>query len=276
MQIFAIQLLLASVAIATPPESCTYKILSTPDFCQTDKLGKFHDNGKNFCGPAAVSNSFVWLAENGFPNLFDKVSNSKQGQISLINTLADREWMKTVSKDGTGPRDLMSGIKKYVEAKGYEPDRLDCQGWRPVGGSFSSKSPTVSLDWLREAIADPRGAAWINIGWYQHGKVKDELVRAGGHWMTLVGYGVNAKGDRDPSAFVAYDPAPRSGKGVVAHYFHVQECIAGSLVGDEKGLPRSAVGHHKIVDGIVPKSKMDVVIIDAAVILTLKPSIAAK
>jgi hypothetical protein len=87
---------------------------------------------------------------------------------------------------------------------------------------------------------------------------------------------VNANGDRDPSAFVAYDPAPRSGKGVVAHYFHVQEILTSKLTGDEKGLPRSAGGQYKIADGIIPKKGMDVVIIDAAVILTLKPSIAAK
>jgi hypothetical protein len=260
----------ASIAAASPPDVCTFKVATTPDFCQTDKEGKFHDNGKNFCGPTAVCNSFVWLADHGFPNLLDKTGGLKNGQIALIHLLANEEQMDTVSKDGTGPRKLMIGIKRYVESKGYEPSRLKCQGWRPLAKPFSSEQSTVSLDWLREGIADPCGAAWINIGWYQRGEEPQTWVRKGGHWMTIAGYGVNENGDNDPVAFVAYDPAPRSGKGNVAHYFHVEEIQSGKLMGEEKGLPRDAAGNYKIIDGIVPKKGMDAVIIDSAVVLILK------
>ena len=51
--------------------------LDTPDLMQTDPDGRLPDGGKKYCAPVAVSNSFMWLAENGFENLAPKLRDRK-------------------------------------------------------------------------------------------------------------------------------------------------------------------------------------------------------
>ena len=44
---------------ATTAAEPATKSESTPDFCQTEKAGNFHNGGREFCGPVAMSNSLI-------------------------------------------------------------------------------------------------------------------------------------------------------------------------------------------------------------------------
>ncbi|MEI9997798.1 MAG: hypothetical protein WDO13_00775 [Verrucomicrobiota bacterium] len=66
-----------------------------------------------------------------------------------------------------------------------------------------------SLDWLKEGIQNPRGAVWLNVGWYIRGD-GDNWKRKGGHWVTLVGFGAANPGDAaDSDLILIHNPATR-------------------------------------------------------------------
>src|SRR5262245_52175601 len=104
--------LMFAATTAETPAVCTAKISAMPDFCQVDEDGHFDNGGKVFCGPVAVSNSLVWLSQNGFPKLLPpvekkgdlgngngsadsdhKIDSQKAAQIELIRTLGSPDFM---------------------------------------------------------------------------------------------------------------------------------------------------------------------------------------
>ena len=67
-----------------------------PDFTQTDVKGKSFGNGQQFCAPAAVSNSLIWL---GARNIDQK---------ALVTLLASAGYMDTDLNIGYDPDALAS------------------------------------------------------------------------------------------------------------------------------------------------------------------------
>lgn len=245
-----------------------------PDFCQTDKEGRFYDGGRKFCGPVAASNSIMWLAQRGYPQLIDRNESDKAVQIELIRTLGSPSHMKTEGNDGTGPLRFMQGLHAYVTDRGGKIERLEYQGWVPVPREFNPTRSRPTLDWMCRAVELPGGMACINVGWYTHDEATDTYTRHGGHWMTVVGGGVDQDGNQDDSILLLHDPAPRSGKGKVTHYSRVEELTDGKLVGTKRGLPNQAKDLFVIRNGIinkqVVKGKSTHPIIDGAVVMVLE------
>ena len=66
-------MILALSPVFAQPAAYLDKVYSTPDLTQTDPRGSFADGGENFCAPVAVSNSFVWLSNNGYPKLLPSI-----------------------------------------------------------------------------------------------------------------------------------------------------------------------------------------------------------
>jgi hypothetical protein len=281
-------LLLVATAAETPAV-CTAKIAATPDFCQTDKAGKFDRGGSVFCGPVAVSNSLVWLSQNGFPKLLppaevaqdstngngsvngdDKLAANKAAQIELIRTLGSAGFMETEGRDGTSATRLMRGLHKYVVEHGYQIDHLEYRGWSNVNKKLKPSDEKPSLDWMKQYISQPGGAAWINIGWFQYDDAMKTYQRSGGHWITLVGYGITAEGQADDSVLIVHDPAPRSGPGLVTQHMRVAEIAEGKLVHNANKLTAAAAGRHQVKDGFVIKKNNDAAVLDGVVVAVVK------
>jgi hypothetical protein len=225
------------------------KSAGAPDFCQADKEGRFYNGGRKFCGPVAMSNSLMWLAQNGYPRLIDGKEPEKGTQIELIRILGSPAYMGTEGRDGTGAQRLMRGAEKYVAERGQRFAAFEYRGWSTVPKQQKPTDDRPTLEWVAEALASPRGGACVNVGWYTHDAAADTYTRRGGHWMTATAAG--ADGDRP--TIDLHDPASRSGKGKVTHHARLKRLTSGTLTGDRKGLPTTAAGLFVIGDGIVPK-----------------------
>jgi hypothetical protein len=266
--LFAIGLIISSAVPAVAQTAD--KDEATPDFCQTDKEGHFDDGGRKFCGPVAVSNSLMCLAQNGFPRLIEDKEPPKQAQIELIRTLGSAGYMATEGADGTGTQHLMQGAAKYVTEHGYQFAKLEYRGWRTASKELKPTQERPSLKWVSEAVANPRGAACVNIGWYTHDAATDTYTRHGGHWMTATG----ASPEPNDSLITLHDPAPRSGAGKVTHHAHVELLTSGTLTGTSDHKSTNAAGLFVIRDGIVfkqvVKGEKTYPIIDGIVVMVLR------
>jgi len=269
-------------------EAHTEKVTGTPHFYQGDPRGQFAGDGSNYCCPTAVSDSLVYLSEHGFPRLLPGGNEDREeAQIALINKLASPESMKTNPSTGTDAGEACLGIRRYVEGAGYVCKTLEYRGWRPMPKSAASYAggTAASLEWIKEATANPHGAAWVNIGWYVRGSASGEWKRVGGHWLAVVGYGVDGEGNEDPGILLVDNPAKRPARSerrrngdsageptdeeLASDVMTTQEIRQGRLVGNYAGLPRSAAGMYVVSgDGVSKSTKLDA-ILDGAVVLVV-------
>lgn len=249
--------LLATAAAAQ--DAHRSKASSTPDFMQTDREGGFAGSGSQYCAPTAVSNSLMWLAANGYEEL-RPAGNQKRSQIALIRTLGGGDYMKTSPSAGTDVAQLLNGVEAYVTEAGYGISELSYQGWRPVPGDYlAGKFP--DLDAIRTAIADDTSAVWLNVGWYSWDEEREEYVRNGGHWVTVVGY--------DGDDLLIHDPSPAAGSAKRTQTITLEELSEGRLTGRTPNLPRSAAGYYE-VGGEMAVASGKTCILDGAVFLTLE------
>lgn len=226
------------------------KIYTTPDYLQTDPdYGGLPGDppGAMYCGPVSVSNSLMWLDNNGFDNLVaPDTTDRKRDQFDLIVELGSATYMDTSLDSGTGVYNLTWGVNDYISDKGYQYVRLGYQGWRYHPSEFSTGVDVPDLDWVKLGIRG-YGSVWLNVGWYTHDAQSDEYTRIGGHWVTLVGYGHDGSKD-DPDYLIIHDP----GSNAFANEYALPERInSGTLNGNKSGLPRSAAGFHKLMGGIL-------------------------
>ncbi len=260
------------------PAAYLDKVNATPDLTQTDPRGKFAENGTNYCAPVAVSNSFVWLAEHGYPKLLpdcvdisqtNKQNNFLGRQIDLAKILSSPDFMNTKADEGTYVDSVLLGIKKYILKQGYSIKQLSYQGFRSNLSEFDIgiRSPRLAL--LKQGIVGKSGV-WLNIGWYQHKSESGTYVRVGGHWVTLVGYALEKEGKPAKTRLIVHNPSPRAGS-TFHNDFIVLVPIQGVLVSRRGllGFPRPAWGFYKIVGDLSPIPGTDTAILESAVILEL-------
>ena len=88
------------------PTVYTEKVDSTADMTQTDPAARLPNGGRAHCGPVSVSNSLMWLAENGFDKLVTSLPDRRKAQFELARTLGSKKYMNTNLKTGTGPLKL--------------------------------------------------------------------------------------------------------------------------------------------------------------------------
>lgn len=248
--------------------------LDTPDLTQTDPRGDFAQNGINYCAPAAVSNSFAWLSNHGYPKLLPELRNSRKNdyvsrQILLTKILSSPTYMNTKGDEGTYVNDVLLGIRKYILDQGYSVKQLTYQGFRSNLPEFDIGIRAPRIELLRQGLTGHSGV-WLNIGWYKFNSSSQTYVRQGGHWVTLVGYGKDKKGNLDNNIFVIHNPSPRAGMLFHNDYIALQP-LKGVLVSRRglMGFPRPAWGFYKIVGDISPVPGSDTVILESAVILDL-------
>ena len=174
-----------SGAISAQPLS---KERATPAFYQRDKGAGFANQGREYCAPTSISNGLLYLAQaRGMARLVD--GSGHDAQVRLIKELAS--LMATDPKIGTSPDKILTGLRKYVAAKGFQFRTLELSSWRSV--TKANKSFKVgskpNLSWITRAVEDPDSVVVFNVGWYDWKDDQEVYFRKGGHWITVVGAG---------------------------------------------------------------------------------------
>lgn len=221
-----------------------------PDFTQTNVRGESFGNGQQFCAPAAVSNSLVWLHKKSVD------------QRRLVESLASPDYMNTDLKIGTGTSELLRGVDRYVRGQFGRYRTLSYQGWRKHPAGYSSGVKIPQTGFMYRGVSR-KSASWINVGWYKTDKKSKEYRRVGGHWVTLVGF------DADKNLVILHDPAPRAGQSKAAEYVSLRQLTGGRLTGNKAGLPTNAKGYYQLGRGMHLNSRADTAIIDGVVLLEL-------
>lgn len=221
-----------------------------PDFTQTDVRGAEFGNGQQFCAPAAVSNSLIWL------------SGARSDQKHLVALLASADYMNTDLRIGTGSSELLRGVDRYVAEHFGDYRTLSYQGWRRHPAQYSTGIKVPELRFILRG-ATMRSAAWINVGWYRVNTSTREYERVGGHWVTLTGF------DLDNNRLIFHDPAPRAGKTKAGEQVSFRALTGGRLTGKKYGLPVDARDYLQLGHGMHMHSRADTAIIDGVVLLEL-------
>lgn len=218
-----------------------------PDLLQTLNAAGFAGDGQQFCGPVAVSNSLVWLEGN----------KDESYQIDLVHKLSSPTYMNTSTINGTDIFGVTQGVHKYAMERWGKYKTLEYSGWSKSPAQFRSNLKKPTLDWMTSTL-HRKGAVWLNIGWYNQEGIN--YRRAGGHWVTLVGY--------EQGKLVIHDPAPRSGKIFSNQFISLSPLSGGQLIRGTRST--SARDHFVIADGMTISSKGKLGIIDGAVIFELE------
>ena len=232
-----------------------------PDLTQTDPKGKFAGNGKNFCGPVAVSNSL--MAFFGEDLRWEEVTH-----YDVVNQLASMPYMNTHLEKGTNVRQLMRGVERYLGERGEKNYYLKFQGWRRHESRHRTGANNPSLVWIKRLLAGG-GAVWINVGWYAKTEEEGEFRRLGGHWVTAVGYGQDAEGTPDASYLLIHDPAPRAGVAPGRQFVKMSRMNSGVLTGVMRNLPRPAKYLYRMEGEMKLRRGAHIALMDGAVGLRL-------
>lgn len=241
------------------------KLHGTPDLLQTDPAASLPGGGRQYCAPVAVSNSLMWLGANGYPQLVPLLPG-REAQYAVARILGSSGYMDTDLDHGTGVSGLLRGVRRYLDERDVGYRRLAYQGWRVHQRSHATGVAVPDLAWVKAGIHGA-GAVWLNVGWYRHDDATGDYERIGGHWITLVGYGVDAEGRRDDGVLIVHDPGSRGLR--TAHHVRCARIARGRLTGRMRNLPRDAAGFHRLAQGLPVPRAADCAILDGAVVLTL-------
>lgn len=179
-------------------------------------------------------------------------NKDEQYQINLVHKLSSPEYMNTNTVNGTSAFEVTQGVHKYATERWGRYKQLEYSGWRKVPSQFRSQLEKPTIHWMTQSL-HRKGAVWINLGWYNHdGR---NYQRAGGHWVTLVGY--------EQGKLVIHDPSSRSGKTFSNQFVSIRLLHGGQLIHDSR--KTQATNHFAIVDGIKFSPKGNIAIIDGVV-----------
>lgn len=275
------------------PSYYVKKVASTPDLTQTEHDARLPGRGKHYCVPVAVSNSFIWLVKNGYPRLAPMGRSKLEVQAKIAGLLGSRKYMASDPEEGTSMRGLLVGVQRYIRDRGYEYERLEYQGDTTHDREFWTGVSVPELDWIKAGLLGP-SAVWLEVQLCKYrSKTNTYYYTAQGHVMTLVGYGIDKKGRRDPNVLIVHDSWGARPK----HTFYRVEQIKsgwlskeaewvewdrlhrprtgrrGRLVINGKVIDadRSAAGYLKLADGPGTTRGSYAILIDGAVVLQMKP-----
>lgn len=249
------------------------KVDQIPDIKQTVKGFGFPEKGLAFCAPVVVLDSFIWLSQNGYPKILGEGSG-KGDDLTIVACRKLAELMETCPGPGTTTEQFIQGVKHYIEkCTPYRIASLKYEGWNRHSKEFDNGDSVPSLTWIKEGIRGNR-CEWINIGWYKIDPVTKRMERQEGHWVTLVGYGVDLSGVAEPNTLIVRDPSPVLSQDPRKIFITVEPLIDGKLIGPHDGLPRDAKNYLfiKSMGTGVDSSGNRKGIIDGAIVLDLFPA----
>lgn len=241
------------------------RMLSTPDFTKTHP--QVPNKGAGYCGPAAVSNSLLWLVENGRLNkILSKTDNTPLKQWELVVLLGSNQYMRTETEGGTGASQLVEGLDRFLSTHLKSKYQIAYRGITSVPPSFTSgrqyEQPTLAD--LRAGLKN-NAVAWINAGWYRLNSKSKEYVRIGSSWMTVVGL----KEEKGRVKVLLHDPNPRAGEKFSNEEVVLQKLSSGKLVLNGGAISINGDGFFQLAQGMHVKEDASVAILDGIVTLDL-------
>ncbi len=230
-----------------------------PDFCQGDsRHGELPRSGASYCGPAALSNTLMWLDENGFPKLVKDAPDPGRKQFDLIRTLGTGRYLKTDPVAGTAPKNLAYGIEQFVKDAGYDV-KVETMNWR---SKVRRIGRVMDRAWVVRALREGRHVL-LNIGWCLD--KGDHYYRAGGHFVTIA----EVKGPAEAPVFLVHDPARRDGLAKRSVECRFVPLPAGRRLKLKSGASTSLKGFYEL-RGVTVKQGHDLAIIDGALVFSLR------
>ncbi len=238
-----------------------------PDFSQTDPALKLPGGGTHYCVPVATANALVWYAtERGYSDLLPvKGINLTEKVAAVARQLGEKKYMSTAPKGGTSHVRFMHGLSGYIKDAGYS-SKITYRGrWNMPKKYGRIKVGAPSIDDIQEKFS-AGSAVFLSLGYYKEGDRAGELKRVGGHFVTVVGYGVDKNGSVDRDMVVLHDPGDRS-DDVTKRYLRLEEIRRGRFI-NRNGDEYDASEHLKVTDGMPLRSGL-IAVIDAVIALDL-------
>jgi hypothetical protein len=228
------------------PDQCREKMETTPNFWQKDQRANFPDGGKEYCGPVAVSDSFIWFGKHGCTRLIPPAQDEYIAQEKLIRILASKVFMNTNPASGTTALEVVKGILKLPAKRGYRVT-LKYQGinWKIPVQFRAGNVP--DLEWICKHSLGTTGEI-LQIGWYKVSPNSTKYVREGGHFVTVVGYAQPRTAQNSLPALIVHNPG--TGKQALLSIVQLTDGVLKPGKQKSIGLPRPAAGMYKIVHGL--------------------------
>lgn len=247
------------------------KVDEIPDIKQTDKLLQLPSEGRDYCAPVVVMDSFIQMKKHGFRQILLKEDESRRLPEGSCRQLA--KLMNTRTGTGTTTEDFLNGLKRYIEElTPYSIRSLKYEGWNRHPAEFDNGHAVAELEWIKNGIRDNR-CEWLNIGWYKRDAQSGELLRESGHWVCLTGYGMGADGGSNADTLIVRDPEPVLSPDPRKIFINVKALNENTIMrGPHEGLPRSCRGYLSIesMGNGFDSSHHRIGIIDGAIVLELK------
>ena len=257
--------------LAGPVQAASYdtsRMDQFPDFSQTDPALGLPGGGKYYCVPVATANALVWYAkERGYSDLLPVQGMSLTEKVSTVaRQLGQDRYMSTAPKGGTSQVKFMQGLSAYISDRGYS-SKISYRGrWRMPKkyGRIDIGAPDI-YD-IQDKFSSG-AAVFLSIGYYKEGDRPGELKRIGGHFVTVVGFGVDKNGNVDRDMVVLHDPGDARSASVKERYLRLEKMRNGQFV-SRNGSESDASEHLKITGGM--RFRRGIVgVIDAVVSLDL-------
>jgi len=263
--------LIVIIVFSGPSQAATYdtsRMDQFPDFAQTDPALGLPGGGTHYCVPVATANALVWYAkERGYTDLLPVRGLSLTEKVSTVaRQLGDNKYMSTAPKGGTSHVKFMKGLSSYITDAGYS-SKITYRGrWQMPKkyGRVEIGAPDIYS--IQDKFTSG-SAVFLSVGFYREGQRPGELKRIGGHFVTVVGFGVDARGNVDRDMVVLHDPGDRRSPDVKKRYLRLEQMRRHRFI-SRNGDESDARDHLKITDGM--RLRRGVIgVIDAVVALDL-------
>ncbi|MEO1293289.1 MAG: hypothetical protein AAFV62_10735 [Pseudomonadota bacterium] len=244
----------------------TRRMDEIPDFSQTHPDLRLPNGGSHYCAPVAAANGLVWFARHrGYRRLLPVTGVTLSDRVAEVAlTLGDETLMSTAPKGGTSIGRFLTGLDGYVAQQGYKA-RLHYRGvWR-VERRFHDGDAPPDIDWMIRRF-DRNEAVWATVGFYQQSG-RDEYSRIGGHFITMVGYGVDARGRNNRKVVVFHD-SDDGDDAARARHLKLSPMQDGWIVHRDGRRGKEAKGILRIDEGYTLKPGV-VALIDSAIAFSL-------
>ncbi|MBK7582707.1 MAG: hypothetical protein IPI67_21235 [Myxococcales bacterium] len=241
------------------------QLRNMPDLTQTDPALGVSGGGEAWCGPVAMSNALMWLAENGRETLVPTGESERARHLELVRKLGSGRYMGTTPNGGTGVKNVLQGLHAFMRDSGWGYKRLAYQGWRGHPVRFTTGVKSAELGFIEQALAQG-GIAVIHAGWYTPAKYGGDFYRRhGGHWLTVVGSNIDENAEPTPDTLVVHDPAPYAGAEGARHFVKLTRLESGWLMAEDGAFP--AKGFTRLEGGMKIKKDGDLAVLDGAIVL---------
>jgi len=263
--------LIVLALLSGPVQAASYdtsRMDQFPDFSQTDPALGLPGGGAYYCVPVATANALVWYAkERGYTDLLPVKGTSLTEKVSMVaRQLGESRYMSTAPKGGTSPVKFMKGLATYISDAGYSSKITYHGRWQMPKeyGRIEVGAPDI---YSIQNKFSSGSAVFLSIGYYKEGNRPGELKRIGGHFVTVVGFGVDKNGNVDRDMVVLHDPGDQASPDVKKRYLRLEK-LQGNRFINSRGDESDAREHLKITEGMALRRGI-VGVIDAVIALDL-------